>query len=43
MTRPRSLLAVAACLLALAGCGGSHYVWDDYVGGYVFRPYSYAC
>jgi hypothetical protein len=24
VTRPRSLLAVAACLLALAGCGGSH-------------------
>lgn len=24
MTRPRSFLAVAACLLALAGCGGSH-------------------
>jgi hypothetical protein len=24
VTRPRSLLAVAACLLGLAGCGGSH-------------------
>jgi hypothetical protein len=24
MTRPRSLLAVASCLLALAGCGSSH-------------------
>ena len=24
MTRPRSLPAVAACLVALAGCGGSH-------------------
>ena len=29
MTRPRSLLAVAACLLALAGCGGSHSKSDD--------------
>src|ERR1019366_6935202 len=24
MTRPRALLALAACLLGLAGCGGSH-------------------
>ena len=26
-----------------ANCGGSHYVWDDYVGGYVYRPYTYPC
>jgi hypothetical protein len=26
-----------------ANCGGAHYVWSDYVGGYVFRPYDFPC
>jgi hypothetical protein len=26
-----------------ANCGGAHYVWDEYVGGYVFRPYRFPC
>ena len=28
---------------APADCGGSHYVWDDYAGAYVFRPYAFPC
>ena len=34
---------VAVAYNAPADCGGAHYVWDDYVGGWVFRPYSFAC
>ncbi len=26
-----------------ADCSGGHYVWDDDLGGYVFRPYAYPC
>ena len=38
----------AACartfaILAAADCGGAHYVWDDYVGGWVYRPYTFPC
>jgi hypothetical protein len=25
------------------GCGGGHYVWDDTLGGYVYRPFVLYC
>jgi hypothetical protein len=38
-----AVYAVAVPYDAAADCGGAHYVWDDYVGGWVYRPYTFPC
>ena len=39
----RPALTLAVAYDAPADCGGAHYVWDDYAGDYVFRPYAFPC